>query len=64
MRRFWFLLVFVCASAGLLAQTFNLQTQRGPIASLGGLWRFHTGDNPAWADPNFDDSAMASAPLL
>ncbi len=27
-----------------------------PLVSLDGLWRFHTGDNPAWADPNFDDS--------
>jgi len=23
---------------------------------LNGSWQFHTGDNPAWADPNFDDS--------
>ena len=24
---------------------------------LDGNWRFHTGDDPAWADPAFDDSA-------
>jgi hypothetical protein len=45
-----------CAATDLHGQTFNLQTGREPVASLDGLWRFHTGDNPAWADPNFDDS--------
>ena len=28
---------------------------RGAIR-LNDMWRFHTGDDPAWADPNFDDS--------
>ena len=51
----------LCAASGLHAQNFNLQTEREPVASLDGLWRFHTGDNPAWADPNFDDSQW---PLL
>ncbi|HLJ89009.1 MAG TPA: SpoIIE family protein phosphatase [Candidatus Angelobacter sp.] len=53
--------LLLCASSGLHAQDFNLQTGREPVASLDGLWRFHTGDNPAWADPNFDDSQW---PLL
>jgi hypothetical protein len=53
--------LLLCAAPGLHAQTFNLQTGREPVASLDGLWRFHTGDNPAWADPNFDDSQW---PLL
>jgi phosphoserine phosphatase RsbU/P len=48
--------LLLCAPSGLHAQTFNLQTGREPVASLDGLWRFHTGDNPAWADPNFDDA--------
>jgi phosphoserine phosphatase RsbU/P len=43
------------------AQSFDLTTGRVPLVSLDGLWRFHTGDNPAWADPNFDDSKW---PLL
>jgi phosphoserine phosphatase RsbU/P len=55
------LLLLLCATSGLHAQTFNLQTGREPVASLDGLWHFHTGDNPAWADPNFDDSQW---PLL
>jgi hypothetical protein len=49
-------LVTWTACASLSAQTFSLITNREPITSLDGLWRFHTGDNPAWADPNFDDS--------
>jgi phosphoserine phosphatase RsbU/P len=53
--------LLICAASGLHAQTFNLQTGREPVASLDGLWRFHTGDNRAWADPNFDDSQW---PLL
>jgi phosphoserine phosphatase RsbU/P len=53
--------LLLCATPGLHAQTFNLQTGREAVASLDGLWHFHTGDNPAWADPNFDDSQW---PLL
>jgi hypothetical protein len=40
---------------------FDLASGREPMVSLNGLWRFHPGDNPAWADPAFDDSAW---PLL
>jgi sigma-B regulation protein RsbU (phosphoserine phosphatase) len=48
-------LCFVCCSmAG--AQSFNMQTDHENITSLDGLWRFHTGDDPQWADPKFDDS--------
>jgi phosphoserine phosphatase RsbU/P len=49
------LLVIVCGS--LRAQTFSLTGGREPVTSLDGLWRFHTGDDPAWASPGFDDSA-------
>ena len=51
----------LCAAPGLHAQTFSLTTGREPVASLDGFWRFHTGDNSAWADPGFDDSQW---PLL
>jgi stage II sporulation SpoE-like protein len=50
---------FLCGFAR--AQSFDLTNGRVPLASLDGLWRFHTGDNPAWADPKFDDSQW---PLL
>ena len=55
------LLLTISACASLPAQTFSLITGREPVTSLDGLWRFHTGDNPAWASPNFDDSQW---PLL
>ena len=44
------------ACTGLHAQTFSLVTGREPVTSLDGLWRFHTGDDPAWASPDFNDS--------
>src|SRR6185437_4589572 len=31
---------------------------------LTGPWRFHTGDNMAWADPNFDDSGWGAMDLI
>lgn len=50
------LLLLTCACASLPAQTFSLIGGREPVTSLDGLWRFHTGDNPAWASPDYDDS--------
>lgn len=32
-------------------------------AELTGPWRFHTGDDPAWARPDFDDSAWSTMDL-
>jgi phosphoserine phosphatase RsbU/P len=32
---------------------------QGAVA-LDGPWEFHTGDNPAWASPSFDDSAWGA----
>jgi len=26
-----------------------------PFLRLDSSWKFHTGDNPRWADPSFDD---------
>src|SRR5215469_18453462 len=37
------------------AQSFDVSQVGGPIA-INALWRFHTGDNPQWASPTFDDS--------
>src|SRR5215475_15824374 len=33
------------------------------VIHLTGPWKFHTGDEAAWADPNFDDSAWESLDL-
>lgn len=53
-------LLFVSLSA--VAQpappaVFDLATQRDPITTLSDSWHFHTGDDPAWASPVFDDSS-------
>lgn len=38
------------------AQTFDLDTSRLPITQVDSAWRFHLGDDPRWALPDFDDS--------
>lgn len=38
------------------AQISDFHDGQIPIATLDGPWRFHTGDNTAWANPGFDDS--------
>jgi sigma-B regulation protein RsbU (phosphoserine phosphatase) len=49
------------APASSHAAVFSLITDREPVISLDGLWRFHPGDDPRWASPDLDDSAW---PLL
>ncbi|MBD3627478.1 ATP-binding protein [Cyclobacterium sp.] len=34
----------------------NLNDQDRQTITLNQSWKFHPGDNPSWADPNFDDS--------
>jgi hypothetical protein len=41
------------------AQTFDFARDRQPVVELNGLWRFHPGDDPRWAQPGFDDSQWA-----
>jgi hypothetical protein len=36
---------------------------RAAATILDGAWRFHTGDDPGWADPNADDSAWETVDL-
>lgn len=55
------LLFTMYSSVAATAQTFSLTNGRERVTSLDGLWRFRPGDNPAWADPNFDD---ANWPLI
>jgi len=59
--RVFFLLIFVGPALSVWAQVFDLEKDRVPITELQGMWRFQTGDNPAWADLRFDDSSW---PLL
>ena len=39
------------------AQVVNFQNERVPVVEIHDLWRFHTGDDPRWSDPDFDDSS-------
>jgi len=63
--RYWLAVSIIAAlllaPPWLHAQSFEILDGNLQVTSLDGLWRFHTGDNPAWADPNFDDSQW---PLL
>ena len=49
-----FLALVFCAHAR--SQSFGPLTNNVPVISVDGLWRFQFGDNPAWAERNFDDS--------
>ena len=37
---------------------------RAAATLLDGAWRFHTGDDPHWADPNSDDNAWETVDML
>ncbi|MFZ0746770.1 MAG: SpoIIE family protein phosphatase [Terracidiphilus sp.] len=50
------LLLFLCTGGLLHAHEFDLSNAYIPVLSLDGYWRFHTGDNPAWAQQGFDDT--------
>lgn len=59
-----FLLAPVCraqatASAAKSPATFSVEGNHPQVASLDGLWRFHPGDDPRWAEPGIDDSHWA-----
>ena len=49
-------LLVILLAPTMRAQSFDLNKDRQPVVSLDGLWRFHPGDNPAWASSTFDDS--------
>jgi hypothetical protein len=58
-----FLLVASIATAQMKAQTpFPAQIGNSVVA-LTGPWKFHPGDDMAWAQPDYDDSAWASMDL-
>ncbi len=55
-ERFCLVLALLTLEISSSAQVFEVEKDRVPMAVLDGLWRFHTGDDPRWADPGFDDS--------
>jgi len=58
------LLIFALAAGGLatleiaLAEPGEVEVLESPF-SLAGSWRFQPGDDPAWAETDFDDSSWA-----
>jgi hypothetical protein len=53
------LLLLLTASATAPAQVFDIEKDGVGVMTLGGPWRFHTGDDPRWAQPSFDDSGWS-----
>jgi hypothetical protein len=53
--RYGLWLLFISTAAASLAAQPALKFADS-AASLNGPWVFHPGDNPAWAQPGFDDS--------
>ncbi len=51
--------VLLCATTAF-GQFADVSSAGGPVA-IAAQWHFHTGDDPAWASPDFDDSQW---PLL
>ena len=47
-----------------VAPTPNTRVALGhSLVALTGPWKFHIGDNPRWANPNFDDSSWSTMDL-
>jgi hypothetical protein len=44
------------SSVSLLRAQYFDASHVGGLVTINALWRFHTGDNPEWASPAFDDS--------
>jgi hypothetical protein len=60
------LLIGLVASRGaaaIQAPSVNRFTLGTAVVALNGPWKFHVGDDPLWADPNFDDSSWESVDL-
>ncbi|HEX3674970.1 MAG TPA: hypothetical protein VHU87_11910 [Rhizomicrobium sp.] len=63
MRGAWLYFALLVASALFPQNAAATITLGQSVVSLGGPWKFHTGDDPRWADPNFDDSKWETVDL-
>ncbi|MGB6828634.1 MAG: SpoIIE family protein phosphatase [Terracidiphilus sp.] len=61
MRRSIFATVLISLACASVAhpQAVDLRQNRVAMTDLHGPWRFHAGDNPAWANPGYDDSSWS-----
>jgi stage II sporulation SpoE-like protein len=56
----WVLLAGIVAGAQpAMGQTVDMKDGRVAMTQLAGPWRFHAGDDAAWARPEFDDSGWS-----
>lgn len=55
MRKLLSIAFFCVFLLPLTAQSFDATSAGGPL-TINAAWRFHTGDDPQWASPGFDDS--------
>jgi len=58
-----FLLLLLLAAIAAKAHAQQSVVLGNAVAALTGPWRFHTGDNMTWAQPDFDDSAWSTMDL-
>ncbi|HZL27174.1 MAG TPA: hypothetical protein VFC39_11665 [Acidobacteriaceae bacterium] len=69
MKKSGLLLVVLIVSGWSALSAQNLPAAGEPVllgrsaVALTGPWKFHIGDNPQWADPNYDDSAWETVDL-
>lgn len=60
--RLWAVLLTVGLLAGLAHGQSTVVLGHSSV-ELTGPWKFHVGDNPAWAQPDFDDTAWSTMDL-
>ena len=58
-----FLLLLLLAAIAVEAHAQQSVVLGNAVAALTGPWKFHTGDNMTWAQPDFDDSAWNTMDL-
>jgi hypothetical protein len=56
-------LLLVGSAAAAEASPANPITLGKAVVALNGVWKFHTGDDARWAEPDFDDSNWESVDL-
>ena len=61
--RYCFALLLLTLSIPAASAAQSTITLGESAAALVGPWSFHTGDNPQWADPTFDDSSWGTVSL-
>lgn len=59
----WLLFMVLCIPLDAGAAALAPITLGQSVVPLDGPWKFHTGDDPRWSDPAFDDSTWESVDL-